>query len=127
MRPKKICWTVFPIALFAVLALISSVAMAQYQTVILAHPIYVRSLTGHVQDTNKNAVHDARVELFDPESGKLLASTTTDINGNFHFEGFVKTAYKLKVSMRSFDPLEATLRIRKNAPKSAVLTLVVAT
>jgi Carboxypeptidase regulatory-like domain len=108
-------------------ALIANCSVAQYQTVTIADPIYVRSLSGHIQDPNKDAVRNAQVELFDLESGKLLASTTTDGSGNFHFERFAKSSYKLRVSMRNFDPLQATLRIRKNAPESAVLTLLIAT
>ena len=120
-------FTIFTIVLFVVLIANSSVATAQYQTVTLADPIYVRSLSGHIQDPNINAVRNAQVELFDLESGKLLASTTTDGSGNFHFERFTKGSYKLRVSMRNFDPLQATPRIRKNAPESAVLTLSIAT
>jgi hypothetical protein len=93
--------------------------------VTLADPIDVRTLSGQIRDPGKSAVPNAHVELFD-RTGKLLASTNSDAKGNFHFESFGKSEFKLKVSMQGFNPLQATLRIQKNAPESAVLTMLIA-
>ncbi|HEY6375697.1 MAG TPA: carboxypeptidase-like regulatory domain-containing protein [Edaphobacter sp.] len=124
---RERAFAICTIVLFVALIANCAVATAQYQTVTLADPIYVRSLSGHIQDPNKDAVRNAQVELFDLESGQLLASTTTDGSGNFHFERFAKSSYKLRVSMRNFNPLKATLRIKKTAPQSAIITLAIAT
>jgi hypothetical protein len=115
------------VVLFAVLFLGHSKAGAQNQLIILADPIYVRTPSGHVQDPNTDGVQNARVELYDLQTGKMLASADTDLKGNFHFQSFHKNAYKLKIAMPGFNPLEATLLIRKNAPESAVFTLPIAT
>jgi hypothetical protein len=95
--------------------------------VTLADPINVRTLVGQVQAPDKSAVQNAHVELFDLKTGKTLASVTTDANGGFHFENFGKSEYKLMISAHGFNPLQATLHIRKNGPASAVITVTIAT
>jgi hypothetical protein len=102
-------------------------AGAQY-LVILADPVDVRALSGHVQAPNDaGALRDAHVELCDLHTGKILASTNTDAEGNFHFESLGRNEYKLKITMPGFNPLQATLRIRKGRVPSAVFTLPIAT
>jgi hypothetical protein len=94
--------------------------------VILADPIEVRTLSGHVQDPGKAEIEGARVELFDAQTDSVITSTVTDSKGNFHFKDFGKDSYKLKITKPGFNVLRVTLRIRKHSPALAVLTLSIA-
>lgn len=87
-RIRRVLLSTLTVLLLGSLLSGNSTAMAQYQTVLLSDPIYVKSLSGHVQDGEKNLIVGAKVELRDFLSGRLLASTSTDLKGDFHFEGF---------------------------------------
>ena len=98
---------------------------AQFE-VILADPVEVRTLSGHVQDPAKAKVEGATVELLDAQTDTVITSAVTDSKGNFHFKDFGKNTYKLKITKPGFNVLQVTLRIRKRSPALAVLTLPIA-
>ena len=98
---------------------------AQFK-VILADPVEVRTLSGHVQDTAKAKIEGASVELRDAQTDIVITSAETDSMGNFHFKDFGKNSYKLKIAKPGFNVLQVTLHIRKRSPSLAVLTLPIA-
>jgi uncharacterized surface anchored protein len=71
-------------------------------------------------------IEGAHIDILDLQTEKVIASTTTDSNGNFHFDDFGKSSYKLKIFAPGFNILQATIRIRKNAPAFADFTLQIA-
>jgi len=98
---------------------------AQFE-VILANPVEVRTLSGHVQDAAKAKIEGATVELLDAQTDTVITSAATDSKGNFHFKDFGKNTYKLKITKPGFNVLQVTLRIRKHSPALAILTLPIA-
>jgi hypothetical protein len=127
----KRCASKFLTGLTLVLSLANPFAYLKAESgielVILKDPVYVRTISGQVQAPDKSPIQNANIELFELKTGKVLASTTTDANGGFHFNDFGKREYKLKISAYGFDPEQATLKIRKTAPALAAFTLVIAT
>jgi hypothetical protein len=103
----------------------SSYALAQW-TVTLAKPVNIRALSGQVKDPEGGKIEGAHIDILDLQTEKVIASTTTDSNGNFHFDDFGKSSYKLKIFAPGFNILQATIRIRKNAPAFADFTLQIA-
>ena len=103
-----------------------SYALAQFETVTLAKPVTIRVLSGQVKDPTGGEIEGAHIDLLDLQTEKVIASTTTDSKGNFHFDDFGKSSYKLKISKYGFNILQATIRIRKNAPAFADFTLPIA-
>ena len=103
-----------------------SYALAQFETITLAKPVSIRALSGQVKDPTGGEIEGAHIDLLDLQTEKVIASTTTDGKGNFHFDDFGKSSYKLKISKYGFNILQATIRIRKNAPPFADFTLPIA-
>jgi Carboxypeptidase regulatory-like domain len=103
----------------------SSYALAQY-AVILSKPVDIRALSGQVKDPAGGEIEGAHIDLLDLQTEKVIASTTTDSKGNFHFDEFGKNSYKLKIFKPGFNILQATIRIRKNAPAFGDFTLPIA-
>jgi hypothetical protein len=115
-------------ALLSVILIIGGTEMhAQFEVVILANPVEVRTLSGHVQDPVKAKIEGATVELIDAQTDTVITSALTDSKGNFHFKDFGKNTYKLKITKSNFNVLQVTLHIRKHSPALAVLTLPIAT
>jgi len=101
-------------------------AFAQFEVVTLAKPVYIRALAGQVKDPTGGEIEGARVDLVDLQTQHVVASTTTDNKGSFHFDKFDKSSYKLKFFKPGFNILEVTVRIRKSAPLLAGFTLPIA-
>jgi hypothetical protein len=118
-----------PLARAALLSLAlvmgSTETRAQFE-VILADPVEVRTLSGHVQDPDKAKIEGATVELLDAQTDTVITSAATDSKGNFHFKDFGKNSYKLKITKPGFKVLRVTLHIQKHSPALAVLTLPIA-
>ena len=115
-------------AILPLILLIGSVnARAQFEVVTLADPVDVQAASGQVKDPNGGVIDGAHVDLLDLQTEKIITSTTTDNEGNFHFKDFGKNTYKLKIVKPGFNILQVTIRIRKHSPARAILTLPIAT
>jgi len=115
-------------AILPLILLIGSVnARAQFEVVTLADPVDVQAASGQVKDPNGGVIDGAHVDLLDLQTEKIIISTTTDNEGNFHFKDFGKNTYKLKVVKPGFNILQVAIRIRKHSPARAILTLPIAT
>ena len=115
-------------AILPLILLIGSVnARAQFEVVTLADPVDVKAASGQVKDPNGGVIDGAHVDLLDLQTEKIIISTTTDNEGNFHFKDFGKNTYKLKVVKPGFNILQVAIRIRKHSPARAILTLPIAT
>ncbi|HSY70022.1 MAG TPA: carboxypeptidase-like regulatory domain-containing protein [Edaphobacter sp.] len=115
-------------AILPLILLIGSVnARAQFEVVTLADPVDVKAASGQVKDPNEVVIDGAHVDLLDLQTEKIIISTTTDNEGNFHFKDFGKNTYKLKIVKPGFNILQVTIRIRKHSPARAILTLPIAT
>ncbi len=115
-------------AILPLILLIGSVnARAQFEVVTLADPVDVKAASGQVKDPNGVVIDGAHVDLLDLQTEKIIISTTTDNEGNFHFKDFGKNTYKLKIVKPGFNILQVTIRIRKHSPARAILTLPIAT
>jgi len=115
-------------AILPLILLIGSVnARAQFEVVTLADPVDVQAASGQVKDPNGVVIDGAHVDLLDLQTEKIIISTTTDNEGNFHFKDFGKNTYKLKIVKPGFNILQVTIRIRKHSPARAILTLPIAT
>jgi hypothetical protein len=101
-----------------------SPAIAQFEA-IYADTVYMQTLTGHVQDEMGVEIEGAKIDLLDLRTDKILASTTTDSKGNFHFKDFGKTTYKLKITRPGFNVLIVTVGIQKKGTPQAIFTLPV--
>jgi hypothetical protein len=101
-------------------------AFGQFEVVTLAKPVYIRALAGQVSDPTGGEIEGARIDLVDLQTQQVVASTTTDNKGSFHFDKFDKSSYKLKIFKAGFNILEATVRIRKSAPLLTNFTLPIA-
>jgi Carboxypeptidase regulatory-like domain len=101
-------------------------AFAQFEAVTLAKPVYIRELSGQVKDPTGGEIEGARVDLVDIQTQQVIASTTTNNKGDFHFDKFDKNSYKLKIFKPGFNILQVTVLIRKNAPALVDLKLPIA-
>jgi hypothetical protein len=122
---RKNSYARFVVACLLILAVGKPQAIAQ-SLVILTDPIDVSALSGQVKDPIGGKIKGAHVDLLDIRTGKILASTNTNDEGNFKFQNQGKSAYRVKIFKPNFMPLEATIRLRKNAPILAVFTLRIA-
>ena len=111
--------------LFLLLLIGLSRANGQFE-VIFADPVYVQKLAGHVQDPTGGEIENAKIELFDIRTGKLIASTMTNSKGNFAFKDFGRSAYKLKIFRPGFNIVIVTIKILKKNASPAIFTLPIA-
>lgn len=95
--------------------------------VIFADPVYVQKLGGHVQDPTGGEIEDAKIELLDVRTGKLIASTMTNSKGDFAFKESGRSSYKLKIARPGFNTVIVTIKILKKNTSPAVFTLPIAT
>jgi hypothetical protein len=87
-------------------------ALAQYETIVIKHPIRAQRLAGIVEDSTGAPIAGVAVEDRDSAFKSVLASTKTDANGHFAFPGAAhgKTHY-LHLQSLGFDPLEITVKL----------------
>ena len=89
----------FSVGLFVLITL-SSFAYAQgNEDVIYERPLHVRHFSGVIVDQKGMWVEFATVELRDPKSHRVIASTFSDGNGLFYFDD---KKYGKRIEIRAF-------------------------
>ena len=116
----------FVVAIFC-LALHISPANGQYQTIIEERVSVARALTGRV-DVDRASAVGVRVELRTSDWQTVLASPTTDANGNFHLDSpKTQVLLYLRLSAPGLNPYELRVKIRKSGAPELRLHMQVAT
>jgi hypothetical protein len=84
----------------------------------------LRTINGAVVDPSSSPVSGARVSLNSPDGG-LLATTSTDQSGAFHFEKLAAGKYRIEVQAQGFKQLhiDVTLSSKPAQPVRVVLAI----
>ena len=123
------------IARFCLLGVIAAVmawpAIAQYETIQIKTPFKASRLAGVVVDATGSVVSGVVIEDRDAASHNVMASATTDANGQFSFpaSGPISengTVHHLHFQSNGFDPMQITVRLSRRARGSIRVVLVVA-
>ena len=88
--------------------------LAQYETIVVGHPIRAQRLAGIVEDSIGTPIAGVVVEDRDAAFKGVLATTKTDANGHFAFPGTAHgKTHHLHLQSLGFDPLEITVELHR--------------
>ena len=110
------------------LAIASATLHAQgNETVVYEQPIHVRHFAGTVYDSRGMTVEYATVEVHNPKTHQLLASTFADSKGYFTFDDKkYGKRIEIRILQKGFKPAQYTAMLRPFGDQHLRLTIAIA-